>query len=116
MWGREIRLSPSDLAPVEIGRTHHLLGGNQALQCSQPMVVIMRAVVYLTPVSDLPQHRGKRRGPFVPGETSPLMQAHSQRESLGLPGFLEDRTFLVPRQALIRRKTGEGTELTQDNP
>src|SRR6185437_13771070 len=107
MWGRDVRVRPGGLAPVEIGRAYHLFRDDQALQRGQPVVVIVAAVVYLVPVSDLPQHRGKRRGPFVPSETSRLMQAHGQREGLGLPGFRENRAFVIPRQTLIRRETGE---------
>ena len=64
MWGREIRLRPGRLAPVEVGRAQHLFRGDQTLQRDQPVVVITRAVVCLAPVPDLPQHGGERRRPI----------------------------------------------------
>ena len=93
-----VGVDPGVLSRLERGRVSQALGGDQALQRGQPVLVISRAVVGLTARGGGPQFVGQRRGPLRPGEMAALRQRDREGERLRLPRLGEHRSAVVARQ------------------
>ena len=63
-----IRVSPSFLAFQKRGGIGQAFTAYQTLQSRQPVVVVMRSIVGLTPVGGGSEFGGEGVGPLFPGE------------------------------------------------
>ena len=98
-----IGVGPLDFSREELGLVRQLFGSDQAFERRQPMLVVVRALVWLSAIRRGSQFIGKRGCPFLPGEMALFGKPHREGEGLGLPRLGEDRAAFVTRQA---RKVG----------
>jgi hypothetical protein len=71
----------------------------------KPMVIVMRAVVWLATSSGGLEFVGKCRRPLLPGEVPLLRELDGEREGLGLSGLREHGALIVARQRGQRCET-----------
>src|SRR2546422_9818637 len=98
MWCTPIGLRPGLFALGErlsIGQAFRL---NKMFESSQPMLVIMRAIVGFTAIGRRFEFISQGCGPFFPGEVSLFGELYCEGECLSLPGFRKDGPFGITRQ------------------
>ena len=99
-----VRIGPRFLALDERGAIEQSLRLHEVLERGQPMVVIVRSIVWLTALGGRLEFACKRRGPFLPREVTLLGELDGERERLGLPGLGEYRAAFVARKLRQRRE------------
>jgi hypothetical protein len=107
MWRSTIRLGPGFPTIVERGCFCQPLCSDKVLKSTEPMLVVVRPIIWFPPHSRNPKLDGESCCPFSPGEAPCIVQPDGQREGLCLPGFSKHRTFHVLRQMWQFRKSGE---------
>src|SRR6266550_8446605 len=105
MRGVLVCLSPSFPARCQGHAIEQTLGSDQPLKCREPMVIIMRAVVWLATISGSLQFISKGAGPFLPSKMSLLRKLDRERKRLCLPWLSEYRATGIARQSREGCKT-----------
>src|SRR5215469_340204 len=95
--GAPVGVRPRLLAAAQFLRVREALGDDEPFECREPTMVVVRAIIRLTPGGAHPQLFRKRRGPLLPAETALLRQGDGQSECRGLPRLAKDRTVFVAR-------------------
>src|ERR1700722_20418295 len=85
-----VSAGPCFLPTRESRRIAQALGGDEALQRREPMLVVMRAIVRLAAIGGCLEFVCERGGPLFPSEMPSLGKFHSERERLRLPGLAKD--------------------------
>ena len=94
-----VSFGPGFLARDERRRLGKTFGRHETLQSSQPMLIVMGAVVGFAAVGGGCEFLGQRPGPFFPGEVTLMGKLYGKREGLGLPCFGKRRPIFIPRKA-----------------
>jgi hypothetical protein len=98
MRGVPVSFSPLLLSHEQRLQCHNTFRADEALEGSEPMVVVVGAVIGLTTPARSGKLGSQRRRPFAPREDAGFRQLDGKREGMGLPRLGEDRPALVARQ------------------
>src|SRR5437762_4301719 len=93
-----VGFSPGFLACFQRRATRQTFGRNQPFKGSKPMVIVMRAVIWLAAIGRSLELLGECAGPFLPGEVPLFRELHSERKHLCLPGLGKHRPAAVARK------------------
>jgi len=76
----------------------------ETLQSCEPMVIVARAIIWLTAIRGSLQFIRKHGGPLFPGEMPLCGKADGEREGLRLPRLGKDWPALIARETRQRRQ------------
>src|SRR5215510_7129353 len=98
VWGVAIRVRPCVFPRSPRPGVGQAFARDQPLKSRQPVFVVTRAIVGLTPIRRCLQFLSKRGGPFLPGEVAFSRKPHREPKRLSLPWLGKRGSLVVARR------------------